>query len=66
VRRGDGRRERVKTALAAYRGGRGDLASVLDARRVELDLKLKRQQIAADEGLAYAQLLYFTHREDAQ
>jgi outer membrane protein TolC len=59
-------RERVKTALAAYRGGRGDLASVLDARRVELDLKLKRQQIAADEGLAYAQLLYFTHREDAQ
>jgi outer membrane protein TolC len=59
-------RERVKTALAAYRGGRGDLASVLDARRVELDLKLQRQQIAAEEGLAYAQLLYFTHREDPQ
>jgi len=51
--------ERVKTALAAYRGGRGDLAAVLMARRDVLDLKLQQAQLAQDGGLAYAQLLYF-------
>ena len=56
-------RERVKTALAAYRGGRSDLGSVLEARRTELDLKLQREQLTAEEGLAYAQLIYFTHQE---
>ena len=32
-------RERAKLALAAYRGGQGPLAPVLDARRSELELK---------------------------
>ena len=53
----------MKTTLAAYRGGRGDLAPVLDARRMELDLKLQRLQLVADQATAYAQLLYFVHPE---
>ena len=52
-------RERTIAALAAYRGGRADLASVLQARRDELDLKLQSLQLTADQARAYAQLLYF-------
>jgi outer membrane protein TolC len=51
--------ERTLAALAAYRGGRADLASVLQARRDELDLKLQSLQLIADQARAYAQLLYF-------
>jgi outer membrane protein TolC len=51
--------QRTQAALAAYRGGRGDLASVLSARRDELDLKLQKLQLSADQARAYAQLLYF-------
>jgi outer membrane protein TolC len=58
--------ERAKTALAAYRGGRGDLNAVLTARRDELDLKLQQVQLQADRSLAYAQLLYFLHQEVAK
>ena len=56
-------RESVKTALAAYRGGRGGLTAVLEARRTELDLKVQRLQLAAEQATAYAQLLYFVHAE---
>ncbi len=55
--------ERVKTALAAYRGGKGDLAGVLSARRDELDLRMQQLQLQSDQALAYAQLLYFSHGE---
>jgi outer membrane protein TolC len=51
--------ERTQAALAAYRGGRSDLAPVLQARRDELDIKLQSVQLAADQARAYAQLLYF-------
>jgi outer membrane protein TolC len=51
--------ERTQAALAAYRGGRSDLAPVLQARRDELDTKLQSVQLAADQARAYAQLLYF-------
>ena len=51
--------ERTQAALAAYRGGRSDLAPVLQARRDELDVKLQSVQLAADQARAYAQLLYF-------
>jgi hypothetical protein len=51
--------KRINLALAAYRGGRGELTPVLDARRTELDLRLQQLQLSADQGLAYAQLLYF-------
>jgi outer membrane protein TolC len=51
--------ERTQAALAAYRGGRSDLAPVLQARRDELDIKLQSVQLAADQARACAQLLYF-------
>jgi outer membrane protein TolC len=57
-------RERVQLALAAYRGGQGTLAAVLEARRAELDLRLQQLQLAAEQGRAYAQLLYFLPQED--
>jgi outer membrane protein, heavy metal efflux system len=56
-------RERVKTTLATYRGGRGELAPVLEARRMELDLKVQRLQLVSEQAAAYAQLLYFVHAE---
>jgi general L-amino acid transport system permease protein len=51
--------QRAEAALAAYRGGRGDLTPVLQARRDELDIKLQQLQLTADQARAYAQLLYF-------
>jgi outer membrane protein TolC len=59
-------RERAQLALAAYRGGTGSLSSVLDARRMELDLRLQKLQLAADQGRAYAQLIYFLPEEPAK
>lgn len=56
-------RERARTALAAYRGGKGELAAVLSARRDELDLKMQQLQLQSDQALAYAQLLHFVHPE---
>jgi outer membrane protein TolC len=51
--------QRADAALAAYRGGRGDLTPVLQARRDELDIKLQQLQLTEDQARAYAQLLYF-------
>ena len=52
-------KQRADTALAAYRGGRGDLTPVLQARRDELDIRLQQLQLTEDQARAYAQLLYF-------
>jgi outer membrane protein TolC len=52
-------KQRAEAALAAYRGGRGDLMPVLQARRDELDIKLQQLQLTGDQARAYAQLLYF-------
>ena len=52
-------RDRTRLALAAYRGGFGTLAAVLEVRRVELDLRLQKLQLAAEQGRARAQLIYF-------
>lgn len=52
-------RERTQAALAAYRGGRGDLTPVLQARRDELDIRLQQLQLNEEQARAYAQLLYF-------
>ena len=58
--------QRTQAALAAYRGGRGDITPVLQARRDELDLKLQKLQLSAEQGRAYAQLLYFLPPEVLQ
>jgi len=52
-------RDNVTIALAAYRGGLSTLATVLEARRAELDLRLQKLQLLAEQGRARAQLLYF-------
>jgi outer membrane protein TolC len=52
-------RDRVTLALAAYRGGISTLATVLEARRMEIDLRLQKLQLAAEQGRARAQLIYF-------
>jgi outer membrane protein TolC len=57
-------RERAQLALAAYRGGQGTLAAALEARRVEIELRLQQLQLAAEQGRAYAQLLYFLPQEN--
>ena len=56
-------RERSQLALAAYRGGQGSLAAALEARRLEIELRLQQLQLAAEQGRAYAQLLYFLPQE---
>ena len=59
-------RDRARLALAAYRGGFGTLAAVLEMRRIELDLRLQKLQLAAEQGRAHAQLLYFLPEEQSK
>jgi cobalt-zinc-cadmium efflux system outer membrane protein len=53
-------RARTEAALAAYQAGRADLASVLEARRAELELKLQRLGLLVDRARAEMQLRYFS------
>jgi outer membrane protein TolC len=48
--------QRIDTALAAYRGGGGSLAAVLEARRAALALQLERIAVELDTARAWAQL----------
>ncbi len=57
-------RERAQLALAAYRGGQAPLAAALEARRGVIELRLQQLQLAAEQGRAYAQLLYFLPQEN--
>ena len=59
-------RDQVTIALAAYRGGLSTLAMVLEARRAEIDLRLQKLQLAAEQGRARAQLLYFLPEEQSK
>ncbi|MGH8718835.1 MAG: TolC family protein [Burkholderiales bacterium] len=52
-------RARIEAALAAYQSGKADLASVLEARRAELDLRLQRLMLMVDRVRALTQLQYF-------
>jgi outer membrane protein TolC len=49
---------RVEAALAGYRGARVDLASVVEARRAELELRLQRLMLEVELARARAQLDY--------
>ena len=51
-------RERYEAALAAYRGGRGDLNAVLDASRGIADTDIAALAIEADRAKAWASLTY--------
>ena len=49
-------RERVAAALAVYRGGRGELAAVLEARRAETETRLAFLQTQLERARAWAKL----------
>ena len=49
---------RTRAALAAYRGGAGPLAAVLEARRGEIDVRMERLRLEMDAARLWAQLEY--------
>jgi outer membrane protein TolC len=50
--------ERTRAAIAAYRGGTGELASVLDARRSEIDTRMDRLRLEMEAARLWARLTY--------
>ena len=50
--------ERAELALASYRGGRGELATVLEARRGIADVELSRLAAELERARAWARLNY--------
>ncbi|TAL71633.1 MAG: TolC family protein [Burkholderiaceae bacterium] len=50
--------QRSEAALTAYRGGKGDLASALSARRDEVDARLQALTVEMDTARSWAQLNY--------
>ena len=57
-------RQRTEAALAAYRGGRGDLASVLAARREQLELQSQAIAAELDTARAWARLNFLSVEHD--
>jgi len=57
--------ERTRAALAAYRGGGGPLAAVLEARRMEIDLRMERLSLEMQTAGLWAQLEYLIPAESA-
>ena len=49
-------KDRTQAALAAYRGGKGDLAAVLAARRNEIDVRIQAVQLEMDTARVWAQI----------
>jgi outer membrane protein TolC len=56
-------RERVALATAAYRGGRGTLAGVLEARRAEAEAQLSLAQALAERARAWSGVTYLLLEE---
>lgn len=50
--------DRVRAALAAYRGAAGPLAALLEARRMEIDTRLERLRIELETAALWARLNY--------
>ena len=57
-------RQRVEAALATYRGGKGDLASVLAARREQLELQMQAIAAELDTARAWARLNFLSVDHD--
>ncbi len=53
-------KQRTQAALTTYRAGKGDLASVLSARRDEIDARLQVLTVETEAARAGAQLAYLT------
>ena len=56
-------RQRVSAALAAYRGGRGELGMVLEARRAETEARLGSLQAQLERARAWAKLNFLLPHE---
>lgn len=56
--------ERTRAALAAYRGGLGELAGVLEARRIEIDTRVERLRIEMETAGLWVELEYLIPNED--
>jgi len=59
-------RDRASAALAAYRGGAGSLAGVVEAQRAETDAQLARLGVEAERARAWARLAYLLPEEQKQ
>lgn len=55
--------ERTQAALAAYRGASGSLTAVLEARRMEIDIRLERLRIEQETAEVWASLEYLLPAE---
>jgi outer membrane protein TolC len=55
--------QRTQAALAGYRGGSGPLGAVLEARRMEIDLRIERLRIEMETAALWAQLEYLVPSE---
>ena len=55
--------DKVRLAMADYRAGTGELASVVDARRQLVETRMRRIDVARDRSLSNAQL-HFTFGEN--
>ncbi|MBP6505057.1 MAG: TolC family protein [Rhodoferax sp.] len=54
--------ERTRAALAAYRGGTVPLATVLEARRIEIDTRLDQLRLAMETATLWASVEYMLPR----
>jgi outer membrane protein TolC len=55
--------ERTRAAIAAYRGGSGQLTAVLEARRMAIDTHMDRLRLAMETAALWAQLEYLIPAE---
>jgi outer membrane protein TolC len=55
--------DRTQAATAAYRGGAGTLASLLDTRRAEIDTRIERLRLEMETARLWAQLEFLLPRE---
>jgi len=55
--------ERTHAALAAYRGAKGALSAVLEARRMEIDTRIERLRIETETAVLWAALEYLIPTE---
>jgi len=50
--------ERIRAAIAAYRGGSGPLTAVLEARRGEIDTRMDRLRLEMEAARLWARINY--------
>jgi outer membrane protein TolC len=55
--------QRTQAAIAGYRGGSGPLGAVLEARRMEIDLRIERLRLEMEAAALWAQLEYLAPPE---